>query len=81
MEILRKYGLIVLAFAGLMTYAMAPHLQPQLRYVHVCAMILSVFNGRAFIQVQDVKGWFLQNAALVLHAACLVGESILSGAQ
>lgn len=78
-DIIPKYGLLVLAAVGIVLWYWQPQMQIQLRYAHVICMILAIGNGRRMIQVQDIKGWFFQNVALLAHAGCLIFESIMTG--
>lgn len=76
MEWMRKYGLLLAALiAPLVLFGLPQHAR-LLKYFHVLCMVLSTLVGRGFIGRGEVKGWALQSAALLTHAACLVIEGV-----
>lgn len=73
----KRFVLPALAAAGLLALAFVPSARPYLTYFHVVCMVASVFVGRSFIRDEDVRGWAIQNGALLAHAALLIANGVL----
>ncbi len=74
-----RYGLLVLAAITALLQTFCPPVHSYLRMVSLLCMVIAPFYGRTFLRNEDVRGWMLQNAALLAHAAVLIYNSLATG--
>lgn len=77
MDYIKRYGLLVLAVITCALQLFCPPARAYLRYASVVCMVLAPFHGRSFIRLNDVRGWMIQNFALLAHALVLIMNGMM----
>lgn len=70
-----RYGMIIVAGILLLLQLFCPPVHMYLQYTIVVCIIISVFNGQRYIKQADVKGWMIQNIAMVAQVVVLIVHS------